>query len=98
MLHGSPDIKARDHYQKAVEKEPAYQRAFKNLGLLNIQQDEDQEGIANLSRAIELGNREAKTYGLLGFAFLNLGQSLPAEKAYSSAIILDPGNGDWRMR
>jgi len=89
--------KAKEQYAAAIEKESAFLRAHKNLGLLYIQDEDLKEGIKHLSRAIELGAREARLYGLLGYCYLNMNKSMPAEEAYSEAVVLEPENLQWQL-
>jgi len=84
-------------YQAAIEKEKSFLRAHKNLGLMFIQDNQLKEGVKHLSRSIELGAREARAYGLLGYSFLNMENPVAAEKAYSSAIIMEPENKQWKL-
>ena len=84
-------------YAAAVEKYAKFRRAWRNLGLINIRHGVFEEAVTNFSKVIELGGGDAMTYGLLGFAYMNLGNSLSAESAYRMATMLDPTTRDWKM-
>lgn len=84
-------------YQSAVEKYPKFRRAWRNLGLIYVRQNEHQKAVQALTRVIELGGSDSITFGLLGFAYASLSNNLSAESAYRMAILLDPATLDWKM-
>lgn len=84
-------------YRSALEKFPDFRRAQKNLGLLMVQEGRFDEAIEHLSRAIELGDRDGRSYGLLGYAFVNGENFLAAEAAYRQAILQQPDEKDWQL-
>ncbi len=84
-------------YEAAIAKFPDFRRAHKNLGLLRTQKGEFKKAAQHLSRAVELGDRDGKNYGLLGFAYLNLENNLAAEQAYRNAILAQPDTRDWKL-
>lgn len=84
-------------YEVAVEKYPKFRRAHRNLGLIYVQSGEFDKAVPALSKAVELGDTESLTYGLLGFAYSSVDNSLAAESAYRQAVLLDPATMDWKM-
>mgnify|MGYP006292932181 CR=1 FL=1 len=88
---------AAEAYETAVDKYPKFLRAWKNLGLVHIRRNELGKAIPALTKTIELGGGDSLTYGLLGFAYSSVENSLPAESAYRLAILLDPETLDWKM-
>jgi tetratricopeptide (TPR) repeat protein len=88
---------AASAYQVAVTKYPKFRRAWRNLGLIYVRRSEFEKAIPAFTRVIELGGGDAVTYGLLGFSYLSIGNSLSAESAYRTAILLDPATMDWKM-
>jgi len=88
---------ARRAYRGALDKFPDFRRAHKNLGLLLVQEQRFAEAAEHLSRALELGDRDGRNYGLLGYCHLNLEDYLPAEEAYRNAVLQEPGNRDWKL-
>jgi tetratricopeptide (TPR) repeat protein len=84
-------------YETAVEKYPKFRRAHRNLGLIYVQQGEFEKALPSLTKSIELGDTESLTYGLLGFAYSSVDNSLAAESAYRQAVLLDPATMDWKM-
>lgn len=84
-------------YDVAVEKYPKFRRAWRNLGLIHVQQGEFKKALPALTKSIELGDTESLTYGLLGFAYSSVDDNLAAESAYRQAVLLDPSTLDWKM-
>ena len=88
---------AQQHYVDAVRKFPSFRRAYKNLGLVQVQQGKYQEAVPNISRAIELGSEGAGNYGLLGYCYLNMEKYSSALDAYSRALLYNPDSLDLRQ-
>ena len=85
------------YYTSAIEKFPTFQRAYKNLGLIQIPLGNFEQAIEPLTKSIELGALDGMTYGLLGFAYANTEQYLSAECAYRHAVVLQPKTLDWKL-
>ena len=88
---------AEQYYQSAVKKYPAFRRAYKNLGLVQIQSNDFVSAIESLSKSMELGLVDGRAYGLLGYSYLTQGDYLPAEAAYRQAILMQPDVLDWKL-
>ncbi len=88
---------ALENYRKAVTKFPAFRRAWRNLGLINVRKSEYDAAISSFIRMIELGGGDAYSYGLLGFAYSSKQDYQPAEAAYRNALMLQPENTEWRL-
>lgn len=84
-------------YQRALEKFPDFQRAHKNAGLLILQTGDFKGAAPHLTKAVELGDRDGRTFGLLGYAYLNLENYVAAEEAYRTAVLLQPEFRDWKL-
>jgi len=84
-------------YQEAVAKHAKFRRAYENLGKIHMRKGEHAKAIPELTKVIELGGGDALTYGLLGFAYSSVENSISAESAYRMAILLDPVTMDWKM-
>ncbi len=84
-------------YETALTKFPSFMRAHKNLGLVKIRTGEYEKAVTALVRAIDLGDRDGLTYGLLGYAYAVLGKNTAAESAYRAAIMLQPESLDWKL-
>ncbi|MCG8589597.1 MAG: tetratricopeptide repeat protein, partial [Proteobacteria bacterium] len=88
---------AVERYEKALAKFPDFRRAHKNLGLLRVQRGEFKPAVEHLGRAVELGDRDGRNYGLLGYSYINLERHLAAEQAYRNAILQQPETRDWKL-
>ena len=84
-------------YQTAVEKYPKFRRAWKNMGLIYIRQNQFDKAQEALTKVITLGGGDGLMYGLLGFAYSSVENNLSAESAYRMAILLEPDTKDWKM-
>ncbi|MGB0619033.1 MAG: tetratricopeptide repeat protein [Myxococcota bacterium] len=89
--------RAVESYELALKKFPDFRRARKNLGLLMVQLNEYDGAIEQLTRAIELGERDGRAYGLLGYCYINKENPLAAEAAYRNAILQQPDSKDWQL-
>lgn len=88
---------ARRYYESAIEKFPDFRRAHKNLGLLKMQGGDYAGAVVHLGRAIGLGDRDGRSYGLMGYGYINLEKYFAAEQAYRSAILHQPDTRDWKL-
>lgn len=88
---------AEAHYRNALKKFPDFRRGHKNLGLLLVQQGKHGEAVGHLTRAVELGDRDGRNFGLIGYCYINLDNPLVAEEAYRSAILQEPETRDWKL-
>lgn len=88
---------AVESYELALKKFPDFRRARKNLGLLMVQMNEYDGAVDQLTRAIELGERDGRAYGLLGYCYVNQEKYLAAESAYRNAILQQPDSKDWQL-
>jgi tetratricopeptide (TPR) repeat protein len=50
-----------------------------------------------LTRAVELGDRDGRNYGLIGHSYINLENYLAAEIAYRNAVLQQPDVKDWKL-
>lgn len=84
-------------YEQAIEKFPSFRRAYKNAGLIHMQQGEFKQALPFLTKTVELGGHTSLAYGLLGFAYASEENHLCAESAYRQAILLDAETLDWQL-
>ncbi len=98
-LHFQSDRRtaAKRHYQAALRKHEDFLRAHQNLGLLLVQDRDYADARVHLSRSIELGARDGRTYGLLGYINMQSGNLFAAEAAYRDAIAQEPEQNDWKL-
>ena len=84
-------------YRAALEKFPDFRRAHKNLGLLYVQRGDFPKALEHLTRAVELGDRDGRNYGLIGHSYINVENYLAAEIAYRNAVLQQPNVKDWKL-
>lgn len=84
-------------YERAIKKFPNFMRAYKNLGIAYIQDNQLEKGVEALIKGMELGGADGLSYGLLGYCYLNMGLHSSALNAYSLAIAFDPDSKDWKL-
>jgi tetratricopeptide (TPR) repeat protein len=89
--------KAEQYYGNAVVKHPDFRRAYKNLGLVQVQKGDFDKAIKTISKAMELGEVDGRSYGLLGYGYLTQEKYYPAEAAYRQAILMQPDVTDWKV-
>lgn len=89
--------KAEQYYKTAIQKHPDFRRAYKNLGLVQVQGGDFTNAIPTISKAIELGESDGRSYGLLGYGYLTSERYYPAEAAYRQAILMQPEVTDWKV-
>lgn len=82
-------------YKQALRKFPNFLRAYKNLGLAYLQTGDFENARTMLVKALELGDSDGDTFGLVGYCYLNDGMIAKARDAYAIARVLRPGNRDW---
>lgn len=89
--------KAEKSYREAIRKYPNFRRAYKNLGYVLIQNNQYKAAIPVISKAMELGTVDGRSYGLLGYSYMTEAMYYPAEAAYRQAILMQPEERDWKL-
>lgn len=90
-------VAAEKFYLQAIKKYPAFRRAYKNLGFVNIQSGDYISAINSISKSMELGDVDGRAYGLLAYSYLTQENYYPAEAAYRQAILMQPEVVDWKL-
>lgn len=90
-------VAAEKFYLQAIKKYPAFRRAYKNLGFVNIQSGDYVSAINSISKSMELGDVDGRAYGLLAYSYLTQENYYPAEAAYRQAILMQPDVVDWKL-
>ena len=88
---------AAKYLESATRKFPNYLRAYKNLGLIQLQQGRTDDAIKSLTRSIELGGGDGNTFGLLGTAYVSKENFVSAEGAFRNALLLQPTTPEWKL-
>lgn len=89
--------KASATYQKAIKAFPNFLRAYRNLGIVYVQQGKFAEAVPMLLKALELGGQGADLYGMLAYSYLSINNTEAALRAYDLALFFQPDSRDWRM-
>jgi tetratricopeptide (TPR) repeat protein len=85
---------AESRYLSALKQYPEFLRAWFNLGILRFTTGRYGEAVPCFTRTIALGNRDARTLGLLGYCLQRTGNEIVAEMAYMQALVVEPDNVD----
>ena len=87
----------KDWRLKAIEQDnislsiyPKYNDPYSHLGLMYYHLKEYQRAAENYKKAIELGDRDPKTFSNMGTLFSEMGQRELAMENYKKAVELDP--------
>ncbi len=97
FFQNGQEEKAAEYYRSAIAKYPDFRRAHKNLGLLLVQKSDFEGALEHLTKAVELGDRDGRTYGLIGYCYINGEDYLAASAAYQNAILQQPHVKDWKI-
>ena len=84
-------------YEAALERFPPFRRAARALGIVRFRQGKHEDAARWLTRAIELGEVDGLSYGLLATCLSGAGDFVAAESAYRNAVLFQPENVDWRL-
>lgn len=86
---------ALERYHSAVEKYPEFLRGWNNIGMIHYQRKEWREAATAFAKAVNLGDRDAQTFGLLAFSMRQTGNTLGAEMAFMQAMTANPEDPNW---
>ncbi|HVU33407.1 MAG TPA: tetratricopeptide repeat protein [Opitutaceae bacterium] len=87
---------AETHYRRGLQRYPTFLRAWNNLGILYYGQERYAEAVPCFNKSLALGDRDATTFGLLGYSLEKTGNLVAAEMAYLQAVAGDPEKVDWQ--
>lgn len=96
-LQSGDRSQAMDMYRQAIKKFPGFFRAYQNLGFALVQDGQYEEAKPMLIEAIEVGGGNGTLFGLLGYCFLNTGESSLSLDAYRQALLYQPNSNDWLL-
>ncbi len=88
---------AKDHFNKALEIFPNFRDAHRNLAIVLVQQEDYENAVGHLARAVELGSRESVTMGLLGYCHAVKNHHQAALDAYRLAALTEPSQRQWKV-
>ncbi|MEX0320664.1 MAG: tetratricopeptide repeat protein [Puniceicoccaceae bacterium] len=69
---------------------PNFLRAHKNLANLLFRNDQSAQAKVHFIKAIQLGDQDAVSYGMLGAIFMDEGKLISSENALRNSIMLNP--------
>ena len=82
-------------YNSAVEKYPEFLRGWVNIGMIHYQRQNWPQAARAFAKAVNLGDRDSQTFGLLAFALRQTGNTLGAEMAFMQAMTANPEDTNW---
>ena len=82
-------------YNSAVKKYPEFLRGWVNIGMIHYQRQNWPAAATAFARAVNLGDRDSQTFGLLAFALRQTGNTLGAEMAFMQAMTANPEDTNW---
>jgi choline-sulfatase len=77
-------------FEKALEIQPGFAMAHRDLGMILLQKGRYKEAATHLEQATELGLAHAKLYNFLGIAYSRTGRYQDAIKVYTKALDKEP--------
>lgn len=97
LLQNGDISPAIDSFITAINKFPNFGRAYKNLGLAYIQQNDYTKALPNLTKSLEILGGDGGLFGLIGYCHLNNNNYGPALDSYKLALVFQPNSRDWRL-
>jgi tetratricopeptide (TPR) repeat protein len=85
--------RAERYLKQAVDPNtgfPNFLRAHKNLANLLFRNDKSKEAKEHFVKAIELGDRDAVTFGILGAIYMDEGKLISSESALRNSLMINP--------
>jgi len=86
------------NYDKAIDLDPTYEKAYYNRGLAYACKEDYDRAISDINRVIELKPDFAEAYYILGLAYEYKNMPDNAIEAYNRALKLNPGFKDAQNR
>ncbi|MGD1978622.1 MAG: tetratricopeptide repeat protein [Akkermansiaceae bacterium] len=96
-LQNNRPQEAESAYKTAIKRFPEYRRAHKNLAMLYARTDRMKLAKPHLLKAIDLGDTDHLSFGVMGHALLAEENALQAESAFRQAALLNPEEKDWKI-
>ena len=90
MAEGSAPAQAIQHFRRALELQPAFQKAHYNLGIALAGQSRIEEAVEHLRAAAELAPTDPNAVYALGVALRMAGRTDEAEREFQRALQLEP--------
>lgn len=87
---------ARQNFEAAIAKFPRYLNAHRNLAQLLTQMGELNAAAKHFIKAVEFGDNDPRTFGVLGYIYTENEDFVSAESALRRALILNPDREEFR--
>ncbi len=84
-------------FERAIAEFPRFRRAWQNLGQVHYRAHRYAPAAHAFARVLELGGKDALTYGLLGACHSKRGHHVAAETAFRAAMMMQPAARDWKF-
>ena len=81
---------ANDAYEKAIAIQPSFAPLQRDLGTLELQQQEFAKAASHLQKAVDLGSDDPATLNSLGIAYSRTNRAEKALEVYKKAAALNP--------
>ncbi|MCK9224295.1 MAG: tetratricopeptide repeat protein [Candidatus Muirbacterium halophilum] len=81
--------KSIEWYKKALDKNNKFNRARANLAQVLLKLQRVEEAALEFQKVAEIGNVSSKTYNLIGYTNMLLGNPISAENAYRQAMLVE---------
>ncbi len=88
--------RGRENLERAIQRFPNYRQAHKNLANLLFRNGMEQDARPHFIRAIELGDRDPITFGILAAIYYEAEQFSSAETAARNSLMLNPTQIEFR--
>jgi tetratricopeptide (TPR) repeat protein len=85
---------ALDVYKKAIAADPRFSWPYHNIGRLYLTQQDDQQALVWLTKALEINPNHLRAQFNQGFAATRLKRYDEALSAYGRVLAMDPGDAD----
>lgn len=108
MVELTENEATRQQYQERAERYlrrsidpntgfPNFLRVHKNLANLYFRTDRPEQALEHFRKAVELGDREGVTFGLMGAIYMNMGRYISSESALRQALMVSPNIREFRQ-
>lgn len=81
---------AINYFKQAIAKHGSYGQAYHGLGLAQLQLKQHKNATGSLSKAMQLGVRDAQLFSYLGYSYLQANNFHSAVVAYQQAKLFNP--------
>jgi Flp pilus assembly protein TadD len=95
-MKGNKLDQAEDQFLKLAELAPYHYQPYYNLGLISRYKGDNEKAKYFLQMALKYAPKYANAYNSLGDVYMQTKEYLPAARAFSTALGLQPNNALFR--